>query len=60
MGVRRVTGLDREGLIAWLQREDPNGIWSDEECEDLLGAPMTLEQARAHVDEILAEYNEEA
>lgn len=60
MGKRRVTGMDREGLIAWLQREDPNGIWSDEECEDLLGAPMTLEEARAQVDGILAEINEDA
>lgn len=37
----------REDLIQWLQWNDRNGVWSDEDSATEGWKPMTLEQARA-------------
>jgi len=45
----------REELIAWLEWNDPNGVYSDEDCvaEWGEGEVMTLPEAQAQVRTVL-------
>jgi hypothetical protein len=48
----------REALISWLRRNDPNGIWTDEDMIANDMDPMTLEDAVEQVMQFVEEYRE--
>jgi hypothetical protein len=37
----------RQDVIRWLQWNDGNGIWTDDDCEAEDKPPLTLEEARS-------------
>jgi len=45
----------REGAISILMSIDPNGTWSDEDCEAEGLEPTTLEEALAMIKELEGE-----
>jgi hypothetical protein len=45
----------REEIIAWLEWNDPNGVWNDKDSEAEGWQPITLEGARSAMRKALSE-----
>lgn len=45
--------VPRDVLVYWLQWNDPNGIYSDQDCKDEGISPLNLEQAKTYVYHVI-------